>query len=192
MRFFKSLLFGVSLITTLTAAIPFGSDAEVGTRESRELLVLRDNALPSPSLLYRDVALTPAQEELVKEAEKEGTKITEADVVNIWKTTLHIPGVESEIIFLEKGNSRAGLEHIVQAHGKELLGKGITEAEIPQVLQIATTRGKIVGQQGKKKGRPIFETNHDGKEVYLAITIGSNGFVVGMNACGKPAGCSSD
>ena len=45
MRFFNSLLLGASLITSLTAAIPivgFGSNAELATRNSRELLVLRD------------------------------------------------------------------------------------------------------------------------------------------------------
>ncbi|MDY3521489.1 hypothetical protein JSO54_02760 [Riemerella anatipestifer] len=40
---------------------------------------------------------------------------------------------------------------------------------------------KIVGYQGSGTGRPIYELIYKGTKQKVAITIGSNGFVVGAN-----------
>ena len=41
--------------------------------------------------------------------------------------------------------------------------------------------GKIVGYQGKGTGRPIYEVVYNGVTQRVAITTGSNGFIVGAN-----------
>ena len=45
----------------------------------------------------------------------------------------------------------------------------------------AVTEGKIVGYQGKGVGRAIYEVTINGKQEYIAVTIGDNGFIVGAN-----------
>ena len=40
---------------------------------------------------------------------------------------------------------------------------------------------KSVGYQGSGKRRPIYETTINGKTERLAVTVGSNGFIVGAN-----------
>jgi filamentous hemagglutinin len=133
--------------------------------------------------------LGPEKHVLIKEAQGKGHKISPAEVVNIWKTKHPIPGVKSDILFLEKGNKHSGLAHIVDKHSKEFLQKGVKESDIPHLIEKATTTGGPVGMQVTKKnpdGRPIFKTEHGGQEMHVASTIGSNGYVVGMNVAKDP------
>ena len=112
---------------------------------------------------------------LIEELAEEGIKHNPEDIVEIDKT----PG--GKIIFLETGNSKAGLEHIKIEHGDQFTDRGIAESEIPGVVMDAVTKGKIVGYQGSGEGRPIYETTINGKTERLAVTVGSNGFIVGAN-----------
>lgn len=73
------------------------------------------------------------------------------------------------------------MAHIIENHGEEFAQKGIGEAEIPEVISQAIREGRIVGYQGKGTGRPIYEFEYQGKTLKLAITIGSNGYIVGAN-----------
>ena len=43
------------------------------------------------------------------------------------------------------------------------------------------TRGTIVGYQGRGTGRPIFEIVYKGRKYKIAVTVGSNGYIVGAN-----------
>ena len=45
----------------------------------------------------------------------------------------------------------------------------------------AVTKGKQVGIQGQPPGRPIYEIEIDGKQHFIAVTTGTNGFIVGAN-----------
>lgn len=45
----------------------------------------------------------------------------------------------------------------------------------------AVTEGKIVGYQSFGTSRPIYEFEYHGKTYRLAVTIGSNGYIVGAN-----------
>ena len=45
----------------------------------------------------------------------------------------------------------------------------------------AVKQGNIIGEQGKKKPRKIFEFVYEGKTRRIAITISDNGFIVGAN-----------
>ena len=115
---------------------------------------------------------------LIAAVENSGEKITKEDVVGITKDP------NGRIVWLEKGHlgdRASGLAHIIEEHGSQFNGKGISNAEIPQYLMTAVKYGTIVGYQGRGKGRPIYEFKYEGKTHRVAITIGSNGYIVGAN-----------
>ncbi len=115
---------------------------------------------------------------LISQLEASGEKINKADVVAITQDA------SGKIIWLEKGHlgeRPSGLAHIIDAHGDEFAKHGITEAEIPQYIMTAVKYGTIIGYQGRGQGRPIYEFTYEGAARRIAITIGSNGYVVGAN-----------
>ncbi|MDX3194107.1 ALF repeat-containing protein [Streptomyces sp. MN03-5084-2B] len=89
-----------------------------------------------------------------------------------------------KLVFLEIGNDRAGLTHILR-HGNEFAQLGIPEEEIGEFVLTGAATGRIVGYQGQGTGRPIYQFTYNGKEYRLAITVGSNGFIVGANPVGS-------
>lgn len=84
---------------------------------------------------------------------------------------------EGKVVFLERGNLDAGLAHI-ERHAAEFAARGISEAQIPDAVMAAVTRGRIIGRQGT---RSVYEFDLKGKKQYLSITVGDNGFIVGAN-----------
>ena len=112
------------------------------------------------------------QTKLVGELTANGIKFNPNNVVAITKTT------DGKIVWLETGNTRAGLNHIIERHGQEFLKKGISESEIPNYLMTAVKNGQIVGMQ---RTRPIYEFTYNGTKHRVAIDIGNNGFIVGAN-----------
>lgn len=81
--------------------------------------------------------------------------------------------------------ANAGLKHIVKEHVTDFANVGISEAQIPSVVMRAVSEGNIVGYQGRGTGRPTYEVMVNGKSKLLAITTGSNGFIVGANPVGR-------
>jgi filamentous hemagglutinin len=92
---------------------------------------------------------------------------------------------DGQIVFLETGSSSAGLKHIIEEHGAEFANMGVSPAQIPNVVMQAVTQGKIVGYQGSGTGRPIYEVTVNGQPQRIAVTVGSNGFIVGANPRGS-------
>ena len=45
----------------------------------------------------------------------------------------------------------------------------------------AVYQGNVVGTQGKRNPRTIYEFVYDGKTQRIAIQVGSNGYIVGEN-----------
>lgn len=45
----------------------------------------------------------------------------------------------------------------------------------------AIKHGKIVGYQGRGEGRPIYEFTYEGTTRLIAISVGSNGYIVCAN-----------
>lgn len=115
---------------------------------------------------------------LITAVEKSGEKISRKDVVAITKDS------SGKIVWLEKGHlgdRASGLAHVIDEHGSQFNGKGISNEEIPQYLMTAVKYGTVVGYQGRGNGRPIYEFKYEGKTHRVAITIGSNGYIVGAN-----------
>lgn len=125
--------------------------------------------------------LNAPQRAMVDQLINDGIKISPEKVVTIMKTP------EGRIVWLEKGTTTAtaekpsGLAHIVERHGTEFAQKGISEDQIPELLTRAIQGGNIIGNQGKGNSRPIYQIDYRGASFKIAITIGSNGYIVGAN-----------
>jgi filamentous hemagglutinin len=89
-----------------------------------------------------------------------------------------------QVIFLESGGPKAGLQHIVKAHAQDFANIGVPESRIPNTIINAASRGKIIGHQGVGTGRPIYQVVTDGQTQKIAVTIGNNGYIVGANPAG--------
>ena len=149
----------------LVPALPGGGRLPTGAVDDlNPAAPLRSQGNPGPN--------RPADSKLVKGLAEQGIKHTPEDIVRIRQTPT------GKTVFLEKGNSRASLEHIVKKHGEDFARKGISEEQIPDVVITAVTEGKLVGTQGS---RPIYETVINGVKQRIAVTVGNNGFIVGAN-----------
>ena len=112
---------------------------------------------------------------LLNELAANGVRFTPENVI------VTARGPNGQIVFLETGNSSAGLLHIIQQHGSAFANIGVSEAQIPSVVIQALTQGRIVGYQGSGTTRPIYEITINGQPQRIAITTGNNGFIVGAN-----------
>lgn len=120
---------------------------------------------------------------LISQLEAQSEKFDKDNVVSITQNS------SGAIIWLEKGHlgdRPSGLAHIVDAHGADFARHSISKSEIPQYIMTAVKHGVIVGYQGRGHGRPIYEFTYDGIKRRIAITIGSNGYVVGANPKSVP------
>ncbi|BCQ63193.1 hypothetical protein PBOI14_49430 [Pseudomonas sp. Boi14] len=115
----------------------------------------------------------------LNEMRKNGVKFSAEKVI----ATTQAP--DGKVIFLEVGNSKAGLQHVVERHAGEFESIGVAENQIPKILMQAVTEGKVVGYQGKDAGRAIYETVINGQRQKIAITVSDNGFIVGANPAGR-------
>jgi len=97
------------------------------------------------------------------------------DIIAITRTP------RQQIVWLEKGTAQAGFQHIWNEHGADFLRQGISQKEFPLYIKAALEAVKIVGYQGRGTGRPIYEFTYHDKNRKIAITVGSNGFIVGAN-----------
>jgi uncharacterized Zn-binding protein involved in type VI secretion len=121
----------------------------------------------------------PATNPLLEELAATGVKFSPEKIVAIDKDQ------SGKIIFLEIGDSKSGLRHIVERHGQEFAINGIHENAIPGAVMKALTQGKVVGYQGRGTERPIFEVLINARQQRLAITVSKNGYVVGANPKGS-------
>ena len=115
----------------------------------------------------------------VNELKSKGVKFSPDDLIATGRDA------SGKVVFLEKGNAKAGLEHILQRHGDDFARIGVSREQVPSVVMDAVTKGKIVGHQGKDMGRPIYEVMVNGQKSRIAVTTGSNGFIVGANPAGR-------
>ncbi|MBZ4025913.1 hypothetical protein K7E08_05575 [Ligilactobacillus salivarius] len=106
-------------------------------------------------------------EELMDELRNSGVKYTEKDVI------LVVKNYSGKLLWLEKGNEKSGLEHILKEHSKNF-----KDINIPELIKILVKQ-KPLKHYSKDNGRKqsdvyIYEKN--GKKYLLAY--GSNGYIV--------------
>ncbi|MFI6079465.1 hypothetical protein ACIBBB_00405 [Streptomyces sp. NPDC051217] len=117
--------------------------------------------------------------EHVAELEENGVRFSPEDLVRTARDR------DGRVIFLEQGNERAGLTHVMQ-HAPEFEQQGIARDDIADFVVEAAAEGEIVGYQGSGTGRPIYELTYQGRTQRVAVTVGSNGFIVGANPRSLP------
>jgi hypothetical protein len=117
----------------------------------------------------------PSRQELLDELTRRAVKHNPADIVEIGTDDA------GKIIFLENGNSRAGLLHIKGRHAGDFANLGVPESKIGKLVFTAVTEGSVVGTQ---RTRPIYEVLFEGKAYKVAVSVGDNGFIVGANPVG--------
>ena len=86
-----------------------------------------------------------------------------------------------KIVWLETGNNASGLQHIIDRHGHQFNGRGISNADIPDYVLEAVYQGNVVGTQGKKNPRTIYEFTYNGVKQRIAVQVSENGYIVGAN-----------
>ena len=112
---------------------------------------------------------------LIDEVISNGDKISPENVVMITRDP------NGRIVWLEEGNNSSGLQHIINEHGHEFNGKGISNDDIPDYVLEAVYQGNIVRTQGKRNPRTVYEFVYNGITQRIAIQVGSNGYIVGAN-----------
>ncbi|HEL1761153.1 TPA: type IV secretion protein Rhs [Streptococcus suis] len=113
--------------------------------------------------------------ELVNQLAKQNVKYNPDEIIIIGKDST------GKIMWLEKGNNKAGYKHILVEHGEQFVKQGVSNEMLPDYLMDALTNGKVIGYQGRGTGRPIYEFIYNGQTRRVAITAGNNGFIVGAN-----------
>ena len=119
--------------------------------------------------------------QFIQELKSKNIKFSEKDIQFITKDKT------GQTVWLENGNSNAGLKHILDGNGttKGHAGDfqrafGISRAEIPAYLEKVISNGKIVESKTKLIGnRTGYERTYyyDG-EYHVVTGIGTNGFIV--------------
>ncbi|KSU20715.1 hypothetical protein M20_1345 [Lactococcus lactis subsp. lactis] len=134
-----------------------------------------EEALGTEIIAGGDLSEELINNELMTELEESGVKYNPEEVVMTTKES------SGKLDWLENGNDRAGLQHILEEHEQDFLNKGISKEEIPTLLKRALSDGKIIGYQGRGTGRPIYEIFYKGNSYEIGITVGDNGYIVGAN-----------
>lgn len=112
-------------------------------------------------------------EHLLNDLRQSGVKFTEKEVIIITKTK------KNELVWLEKGNKRKGLEHILLRHEKDLKRKfGLKKEDIPSFVKDVFTNGTEVSSKLKNSGYQK-EYLYKGKHIVIS-GVGTNGFIVSI------------
>jgi hypothetical protein len=111
---------------------------------------------------------------LVAEVRQLGHKISAERVVRIGRDH------RQRIVWLETGDANAGMYHVLNANRvREFRDAGVAEVDIVDLVFRAATEGAPVGTTGRD--RPVFAVRYRGQHIRVAVTIASNGFIVGAN-----------
>ena len=121
------------------------------------------------------------QSVLIEELEQSNVKFTLKDIVFVTRDKT------GQIVWLETGNSMAGLKHILDGNGKTPghaadfeRAFGVKRDDLPAYLKTVIAHGKIVSDNIVKVGaRDGYERvyYYEGKHV-VVTAIGMNGFIV--------------
>ena len=133
--------------------------------------------------LFNTNPLSPiAKKAFIQELRNRGEKFNEEKIVFITKDAT------GQIIWLEKGNNLAGLEHIIQRHSEHFeKAFGFKQEQIPNFLEDVITHGTIISNKiTMRNGREGFERIYERSgNYYILAGIGSNGFIVSARPAQK-------
>ena len=137
-------------------------EIEESTKKEKE----QDNKQKSDTLYSK---------EDIKKLENAGVKFNKEEVVFVCETN------DGKLVWLEKGNDRVGLKHIISRHKqnfKDLLN--INENEIPaKIHEIITSWNQLSKTLKNIGGRDGYEYVYENNGNYIVIiVVGTNGFIV--------------
>jgi hypothetical protein len=117
-------------------------------------------------------AWVPNRTQLIDDLLASGTRITPESVVDI-------RSINGRTVWLETGNSRAGLQHINDGHAQDFANRGVAQEQIPDLIFNALERGQVVGTAGTGRNlRSIYQVDFNGATQRIGIGISDNGFIV--------------
>ncbi|GIM94222.1 eCIS core domain-containing protein [Paractinoplanes toevensis] len=119
------------------------------------------------------------RQDLIDELARNGVKHNPEDILEIGKDP------SGKIIFLEKGNSRAGLQHILERHAQDFANVGVPADKVGRLVFEAVVSGQVVGTTGRTRPRPVYEVVFEGQTYRVTVTVAVNGFIVGANPVGS-------
>ncbi len=67
-------------------------------------------------------------------------RMTLSEIIRIWeidedRDLSFLPGAMTRILRMERGNDRAGMQHILKNHGDEFVGPDIPESKLPELVE---------------------------------------------------------
>lgn len=163
-----AMLFRRAIAAVETVMVRLGMiEATTGVTEPAATWAVPQPPSGSASTIVRGV--DPA---LIAEGLRQGLKISVERVLRIGHDQ------SGRLVWLEAGDESAGAAHFLRAKRKaEFGGADVAESDIVDLVWQAATRGEVVGVSGTD--RLVFETKFRGCTRRVAVTVGSNGFIVG-------------
>ena len=159
--------------------------------EDGEQIKTQKISIPSDKIGFVEVAhidalnLSPTQKELIKLAAAGRVKMTVKNIIRIWQVDMRrIPGLKKQFLWVEDNMTNVGYQHMLD-HANEFQKIVITTDQLPEVAEAATKIGIfgfLQSKRGSETDRPVFALNFYGKPLAVAVSVGDNGFVIGMNA----------
>jgi hypothetical protein len=81
---------------------------------------------------------------------------------------------------METGTEKSGLQHLMSARcAGSFAGAGVKAEDIVGVVFDAVIHSTPIGISGED--RVVFVTTHQGRELRIAVSVASNGYIVGAN-----------
>ncbi|MCL2399814.1 MAG: hypothetical protein FWC91_08750, partial [Defluviitaleaceae bacterium] len=111
---------------------------------------------------------------LMEELAQSGVRHNPDDVIMVVRTP------DGKLLWLETGNSNAGLKHIVDRHASDLASKGIPERDIPKFMQQMLQTSPIRTGAGGSGPFADFQIGND----IFRVAYGTNGFIVSFYPIG--------
>lgn len=106
----------------------------------------------------------------------QGTKITPENVVDIRRLS------DGRTVWLETGDARRGLQHIIGRHAENFADRGVSRDQIPDLIFEAIENGRVVGSASSgRNARSIYEVDFNGTTQRLSVGVADNGFIVTAN-----------
>ena len=86
---------------------------------------------------------------------------------------------DGKVVFLERGNSKGGLAHILRPkRTAQFVKYGIPPNQIFDAIHDAIKTNKIIRTEGITNPKKVFEVILDGQKKHIAIGISDNGYIV--------------
>jgi len=113
-------------------------------------------------------------EDLIAELEQKNIKHTPDEIIWIGRDA------QGKVVWLENGDSQKGLTHILTKR-KGFAGRQVASEDIADLILAAVTKGNLIGYQGQEFPRLVFAVIFKGKHQFVAVSISTNGYIVGAN-----------